>query len=203
MTRRDLVRWQAALWGCALAASIAGCRGGDDDGGGDNGDEVTDCQIFWASTGSNAGRYDIYILDMPIENWTSGEKGYGLTPTGKERLAYFFDEYDVDSDEYVARAVTTGGTFSVTTDSTAEGSAVALTDSGGQVFFEMDGDNVIGAQVGSGGAASFEGVWSDPDPDVLPTPGDGQVILVYHGTSLTIGTHTLFGICYDRSQTAE
>lgn len=159
------------------------------------------CQLVWANRGTNQGRYDVYILDMPADAWTSGTVSLDRSVKGKERVAIFFDELDLDSGTWVARAITTSGSVSVTLDGVDAGQAVSLTDAGGHTFFDLDATDRPGAEVGNGGAASFTGVWSDSSADT-PTPGSGQVDLSIGGSAVTLGNGNpaapiVYGECYD------
>lgn len=194
----------------AALAPLAACSGGGGGGGDDDDDTIdpTHCQILWSNLGSAADRYDLYVIDMPIEDWTTGEKIYTLD-VSNEIVALFYDEYDFVDRIYAARAITTAGTFNVTVNSTSSGQPVQLADAGSQQFFDINGNEEVGMQVGSGGIASFDGSWSDLDPDVPPDPGTGSVVLTYEGDSLTIGqttgTSTAFvnyAVCYENESFA-
>lgn len=195
------------LLGAAIAAiaSFSACSGGKAGGDDDDDDTIvpTHCQILWSNIGTAADRYDLYVIDMPIDEWVTGEKNYTLD-VSNEVVALFYDEYDFVDGLYSARAITTAGTFNVTVASTSAGQPVTLTDAGSQQFFDIDGNEEVGMLVGSGGIASFDGNWSDLDPDVAPDPGTGSVVLTYQGNSLTIGQTTGTGtayvnyaVCYD------
>lgn len=150
------------------------------------------CQILWSNLGTGANRYDVYVVDMPIELWTTGTKTYSLVP-GARVTALFYDEYDFANAMFAARAITTSGTFEVTTASTASGSSIVLNDPGAQTYFDPE----TGALVGSGGTATFDGNWSSPNPTEPPDPGTGSVTLNYQGADLNIGVSFVnYGVCY-------
>lgn len=195
----------------SLAVGVAACSGG----GSANEDPpgLTNCQIVWANQGSFAGRFDVYIIDMPIEAWTDGDKTYDTTIAGSEIAAIYYDEIALSGSNdgiYLSRGITTAGTFSVTaSQGTNQGEPVMVTDDGNQLYFALNGNDDIGLERGDGGAAAFTGVWSDPqtDPPVNPTPGQpgGRVTLNYdtsgNGTrsALSIGAFTRYAVCYDVS----
>lgn len=147
------------------------------------------CQIVWANNGSMMGRFDIYLVDMPIESWTTGTKSYDNVLTN----AVFYDELQVSTNEYVALGIATAGTFDIVVAGTGVGESVQLTDDGGQLFH----DEMTNAFVGSGGAASFTGVWSAPGAIDPGDPSSG-VTLTWMGSPLSIGTYTTYAICYVR-----
>ncbi len=160
------------------------------------------CQILWSAHGANVGRFDLYVVAMFDHDWTSGTKALDRT---QGRFALFYDEYEPDSGEYVARAMATNGTLTVTVSSgsLAVGSAVSLLDTGGKVYFDVNSlDQVNGPVIGSGGEADFDGVWSANNADI-PTPGSGLVEFVYHGSSLTIGTYTRYAQCQPVAETGD
>lgn len=157
---------------------------------------LTNCQIFWSNLGAGQERYDIYVVDMPIDLWSTGQKTYTLD-VGDEVVALFYDEYDFANATYAARAITTSGTFDVTVGATSSGGLVTLDDPGSQQYFELASSGNVGLQVGSGGTATFDGNWSNPDPDVPPDPGAGSVSLSYMGSDLTIGVSFVnYAVCY-------
>ena len=196
---RSLLVGAAAL---ALAAGpMAGCSGGGDDDDDDDGaGDLNYCQILWSSAGANVDRYDVYIVDMPIEDWTTGQKEFE-NGSSNQRVGLVYDEYSFEEREWVSSAVTTGGTFNVTVASTSMGGLVQFSDDGLQYYFEIEGDGDLGAAVASGGQGVFDGEWSDPDPDTAPTGGSGEVTLAYLGSAgeLTFGGFINFAVCYDDS----
>lgn len=154
----------------------------------------TNCQVVWVSPGSVTERYDVYFVDMPIADWTSGTKSLQRVP-GEQRVAVFAADYDFTTSSYASRAMSTAGSITVTVGGTADGDAVTVADAGGHVFFDADGSDVLGLEAGNGGAASFNGVWSPAD---APVPGDvgGQAQLDYHSAPQTVGDYTRFAYCY-------
>ena len=198
MRTRTFQRLLLLALGAATLVPFSACSG---TGGGDDDDdgtiEPTHCQVLWSNIGTNAERYDVYVIDMPIDLWLTGTKTYTLD-VSNEVVAIFYDEYDFVNRVYSARAITTAGTFDITTVSTSAGQPVTLTDPGAQQFFDIDGGGEVGSLVGSGGIASFDGNWSDPDPDAGPDPGTGNVVLTYMGDNLTIGTtYVNYALCYE------
>lgn len=181
-----------------LGVGLSACPGpkGDDDDGPAN----TNCQVVWANDGSTALRYDIYLVDMPIAEWTDGTKEYDYEDT--DRVAIFYDEMLVASNLYLARAITTAGTFSVTaTQGTAIGEPVTLADDGNQVYFDLGANDKAGVYVGSGGVANFASNWSKPcpcPPGALDPDPTARVAISYLNTSYSLGGFTNYAICYRR-----
>ena len=203
--KRTLLRMLLLASAVAASATFVACSGpGGDDDDDDGTINPTHCQVLWSNVGQFQQRYDVYVVDMPIEEWvTQGteERTYTLD-VGSERVAVFYDELDFATDQYDSRAITTAGTFSIAVASTSTGTPVQLDDPGAQQFFEVDGQANTGMFVGSGGIATFTGVWSDPDPAEPPDAGQGSVLLTYHGTALEIGVDFVnFAVCYDEDET--
>lgn len=190
----------AATITAVVAGPLAGCSGGGGDDDDDDGSpDLNYCQILWSSAGENVDRYDVYIVDMPIEDWTTGQKEF-QNGTNNQRVGLVYDEYSFEEREWVSSAVTTGGTFNVTVGSTSMGGLVQFSDDGLQYYFEVEGDGDLGVAIASGGQGVFNGVWSDPDPDVAPTGGAGEVSIGYFGgDTVTIGGFINFAVCYDDS----
>lgn len=200
MRTRTFHRLFLLALGAAALAPFSACSGGGG-GGGDDDDgtiEPTHCQVLWSSLGQSApDRYDVYVVDMPIDLWVSGEQTYTLD-VSNEVVAIFYDEYDFDERVYAGRAITTAGTFTTTVGGTSAGNPVTLSDPGSQEFFDINGNAEVGLLVGSGGVASFDGNWSNPDPEESPDPGTGTVTLTYLGDNLTIGTGFVnYAVCYE------
>ena len=176
-----------------LSLGVAACSSSSS--GDDDDTTLTNCQVVWANSGSASGRFDIYLVDMPIEDWISGTQEYQKV-SGHDHTAVFFDEMLVSSNDYLSRAISTAGTFSVTTDGTNVGDAVTFSDLGGHTFFDVGNDDVSGQEVGNGGAAEFSGVWSDVTTNPTPGAPSGRATLLYHGSALTIGAYTRYAVCY-------
>jgi len=198
MRTRTFQRLLLLALGAAALVPFSACSGGGGDDDDDDGTiEPTHCQVLWSNLGDSQERYDIYVVDMPIDLWLTGEQTYTLD-VSNEVVAIFYDEYDFVDRIYAARAITTAGTFSVTVGGTSAGNPITLTDPGAQEFFDIDGGGEVGSLVGSGGVATFDGNWSDPDPDEQPDPGTGNVAITYMGDNLTIGTSFVnYAICYE------
>lgn len=182
-----------ALSVAALGVGVSACPGpkdDDDDTAGAN----TNCQIVWANSGSVSPRFDIYIVDMPIEQWVDGSLEYNAE---ENRVAIFYNELLVASNAYLSRAITTAGSFSITaTQGTAIGEPVTMNDDGSQLFFDLDANDASGVLVGSGGIANFSSNWSAPgalDPDPA-----ARVSITYLNTPMTLGFYTSYAICYRR-----
>lgn len=189
-----------AIFGAACSSKSGG---GDGATGSPTATALSNCEVLWASPGTNAGHYDIYVVDAPLANWTTGDHSFDLT-VGMETAAAFYDEYDdsVVPPTYLSRAISTNGTYSVVdSGGTDMGQQVTLTDSSGQIFYAINGSGVVGAMVGSGGTGNFQGVWSDPSMPDNPTPGmsGSQIVIKYMGNSVTVGTTITYALCYDAS----
>ena len=184
-------------------APVAACSGGGGDDDDDDSIEPTHCQILWSDDGANQDRYDVYVVDMPIGDWITGTKTYTLD-VADEIVGIYYDEYLFDvTPEWAARAINTSGTFDVTVTSTSQGSLVQLTDDGNQTYFDLDDNEETGYPLLTGGAATFDGVWSDPDPEVVPDPGTGTVALAVVNSSGTValdsplGDFLRYAVCYE------
>lgn len=166
---------------------------------------LSHCQIVWASTGQTQGHYDLFVVDMPIADWTTGTKQYDRSVAGEEHEALFYDEYDPSvspTPGYLSRAITTNGDFNVTVPTdTSPAASVSFVDSSGQLFWALDGSDNIGVQLGSGGTGNFVGVWSDPADGVDPTPGAGTINITYNGTPVAVNgspnAYISYATCYD------
>ena len=166
------------------------------------------CQVLWSSPGTNAGHFDLYVVDAPLASWTTGDHNFDLT-VGMEITALFYDEFDfsVTPHQYLSRAIATSGTYSVTAPGgTTAGQSIAFIDSSAQTFFAIDGSGNLGAQVGMGGTGNFgvgspAGVFSDPTMPNSPTPGAGTINITYNSVPESIGTFN-YALCYDASAPA-
>ena len=161
---------------------------------------VTNCQVDWANSGSVTGRYDVYLVDLPIADWNSGTKDYNFTP-GDQINAVFYKNLLITSNgpgDYASRAMTTSGQFSITVVGTAIGTTVAFNDAGGHQFWNVTGGNQIGVYQGSGGAGQFNGQISDP-ANIVPGTVSSLVALTYQGTSMSVGALTRYSVCYAKA----
>jgi hypothetical protein len=161
----------------------------------------TNCQVVWSNRGTAAGRFNLYILDMPQDQWVTGSVTLDNSIAGKERTAIYYDEMDVPNNVYTSRAIATGGNVTLTVSGTAPGDTVTIADAGGHGYFDFDANDHIGTQSGDGGAASFTGVWSSTSTGVTLSPGNGTVAITYKGSAETIGfgnpnAPLEYGICY-------
>ena len=162
----------------------------------------TNCQVVWSNRGNAAGRYNLYIVDMPKDQWVSGTIALDHSVPGQERTAIVYDELDVDSGSYSSRAIALDGSVTLTIAGTAAGDAITISDAGGHSYFDFNSNNVLGAQTGDGGASSFTGVWSSTAADAMLSPGDGSVAIHYHGAAETIGAGNPdapveYALCYE------
>lgn len=148
----------------------------------------TNCQIAWFTAEAAPGKYDVYVVDMPAADWTTGTKNYGGTHNG-----IFYKGFDLSAQVNAASALATAGTFMITVSSgIAVGESVAFSDPDPQGYVT----GVPGSVIGSGGVGTFHGVWSDPSPSGNPSFGAGTVSLVWATTSFTLGQDATMGICY-------
>lgn len=196
-----------------LALSLTACpRGGDDHGGDDDDDVATTpapfdvCQIVWASADATIPNvYDLFLVDAPKSQWIGGTLDYNVNSP----IGVLYNEKalpsSVNPDPIPASAaITTAGSFQLTLGSgTATGGTVQFSDTPGQMFYSLNpysGD--IGGLVGTGYAMSFDGEWSDPDPDAPLTNGEGTASIVYLDSSLTLGVYGSYAVCYSSATTA-
>lgn len=184
-----------------LVASVAvscGGGGGDDD---DDGATTTStpanvdyCQIVWATP--DEGVFDVFLVDAPIGQWTSGTKSYGINSP----IGVFYNNQPADqSQPALSAAITTSGQFSlVLANGTTTAAGVEFSDASVQNFYAYGQSNgVIGMKVGTGGTGTFSGVWSPPEGPI--TGGSGNITIAYEGTARLIGAQGAYAICYDRS----
>lgn len=197
-TSRHLSVLLLALGSAVIMVAAAACSGGGSSGGNPSG--LTNCQIVWSSPGSVTERYDVYIVDMPIGDWTDGTKDY-IVKAGQSHVGVFYDELLVSSNAYAARAITTSGQFSITaTQGTNIGEPVTFTDDGNQNYFAINGNQDVLDFVGSGGDGTFDGFWSDPNgTSTNPGTASSLVNITYMGTPETLGTYTRYAICYHQN----
>lgn len=148
----------------------------------------TNCQIAWFTAEAAPGKYDVYVVDMPTADWTTGSKNFGGTHNG-----IFYKGFDLSAQVHTASALATAGTFMITVSSgTAVGESIAFNDPDAQGYVT----GVPGSVIGSGGIGTFHGVWSDPSPSGNPSFGAGTVSLVYQTTSFTLGADATMAMCY-------
>jgi hypothetical protein len=194
-----------SLAGLVAAAVIVGACGG---GGGSSNPVAsptpfnpTNCQVAWlTAAASQAGAYQVYVIDMPIANWTTGTKAFSPSAGGNSATFY----YELDLSTSVAKAIghASSGSFAVTAGGTTAGDSISVTDSAGVTLFDATG--LSGAVIASGGTGTFDGVWSDPSPNANPVFGSSSsaISVVYAGSSLSIGAQGSLGICYQQSSFA-
>lgn len=202
---KPVLRVLALTFTAALVASVAvSCSGGGDDDDDDDGSttgtptNVDYCQIVWATP--DEGAFDVFLVDAPIGQWSSGTKSYGINSP----IGVFYNNQPADqSQPALSAAITTSGQFDlVLANGTVTGAGVEFTDTSNQNFFAYGQSNgVIGAKVGTGGTGTFSGVWSPPEGPL--TGGDGNITIAYEGTSRLIGAQGSYAICYDRGATFE
>lgn len=189
----------------------AACSGGGDD---DDANTPTPsptavtpdyCQIAWVNVVPGGdiqdGPFDIYLVDGPLDQWTSGTKNYAVNGL----LGVFYNDATSASPgtiAYADAAVTTAGQFTLTlANGTTTGATVEHEDDTAQTFFALD-NGQVGAEVGTGGTGDFSGTWSDPDATQV-TPGSGLIAITWMNTSMQIGVQGSFAKCYDRTVSFE
>lgn len=185
----------------ATAAVAVACSGG-----GAAGDDTTTtptptpspvdaCQIVWVSADADSSLRDVFLVDAPLADWTTGANSYAVTsPLG---LYYRGKDPSNPAAFALSAAACTSGAFDlVLGNGTVTSASIAFNDSAPQTFFAFDESNAeIGAFVGTGGTGSFSGLWSNPQsPD--PIPGSGTIEIHYLGTSLVLGGITSYATCY-------
>ena len=183
---------------CAAAVAVPACSGDDVSKARPNGPV---CQVLWASPGSLPGRYDIYLLEMAKEAWAQEGEHHFSIESGV--FGMFYDEY-LDGPagaEWETRAIATEGSFVVSTSlgDPYPGTPIVTTDDGNQSYLTLDDGDELGAQLATGGAGGFQGVWST-DGDVEPEPGAGLVTIALGGTAqaLELGTFARYAQCYEQ-----
>lgn len=151
---------------------------------------ATNCEIGWFTAQAAPGKYDAYVVDMPLASWTSGTKTFD----GSGTLGTFYRGLDLSSQAYDVAAVATAGTFLVSvSNGTAAGESVGFTDPDVQAYEQG------GVAVATGGDGSFHGVWSDSGPASNPSYGAGTINMMWQGSSFLLGQDAALAVCYDAS----
>ena len=153
-----------------------GASGDDDD---DGGPAVPYCEIVWIATGSSASTANLYVVEVPMTEWTTGTKTFGDTIGG-----IFLYEADEEGNA-VETAEAANGSFELTVAGTNVGDAVQFSDLDAQTY---DGETQTG--VADDGRGDFDGVLSDPEAETPPA-GTGSIAITYAGASLTIGDESM------------
>jgi hypothetical protein len=159
--------------------------------------EATHCAVLWYRARA-AGRFDLYKVEMPAADWTSGSHAYD----GTSRLGvFYYGLLDADADglfeQYEDAASATSGDFTITSGGLDDGDTVTFQDTQEQSYFGLG--NVLVAVGGTGG---FEGVWSSHEiEDGGASPAfaeDASIALAYSGSSLAFGSasYGAFGYCW-------
>lgn len=180
-------------------AAIAAVSCSGDGGGGPNPEpfEPTDCAVLWYRARA-AGRFDLYKVEMPAADWTTGTRAYD----GTSRLGvFYYGLLDADADglfeQWEDAASATSGDFTITVAGLQDGDAVTFADTQAQSYVGLGG--VLLAMGGTGG---FAGVWSPHEIDegaADPTfAEDASMALAYSGSSLSFGSDSYgaFGYCW-------
>ena len=180
----------------------AACSG---DSGGPSPDpfEPTACSLLWYRA-RPAGRFDLYKVELPASEWTTGPHAYD----GTSRLGvFYYGLFDSDGDGLFEAstdaASATSGDFTLTVEGTDEGDTVVFADTQVQSYLGLGA-----VVIATGGTGGFDGVWSPPGVDGGgddPEYADPATIAVaYSGSSLALGSVDFgaFGLCWDDSVAA-
>lgn len=180
----------APLLALAGIACAAACSKADDAPGA----EPT-CQILWASLGSLQDRFDVYLIEMKEDEWAlNGERTFSFED-GVYGMVY--DEFEEATGLYVGRGVATEGTFTVSSSQgvPAPGGTIAVDDDVPQTYYDLNGaDEVLSTVLGTGGIATFAGVWSD---ESTVTPGSGTAAVTIGTSGQVIGSYVRYAQCFD------
>ena len=204
MTLRPRVLLLGATIAMALVAAFACTSGGPFGGhnsptGSPTNPQVDTCKIVWWNTAqANVAHQDLFQIDAPLADWVTGTAGYAVnSPVG---LVYLDKDPTTQTSIAAAAAICTAGSFDlVLGNATATSASIAFFDGAPQPFYALNQTNgTIGAYVGTGGAGTFHGVWSDP-AGTAPIPGTGTVTVVWEGTTLTLGQQGSYAICYRKA----
>lgn len=196
---------------CALAALAAACS----DETGDPEDEQpitpTRCAIYWARENllDDPATLDVFVVDQPLAAWTSGTGGYGGAGSNVREGLFLHRTPDGSLTAALSVGKTTSGTFQLNVQGTATGDTVSFVDGTAQLLVDARTEANPPA-VGSGGAGSFSGVWSDPAADTsaeIDWAAGATVTVTYLGSSFTLGGAELDGMsayaqCYDAANAA-
>lgn len=198
----------------ALAFSASACPGGssDDDDAADDDDVATTpgntdvCQIVWASADASIPAvFDFFLVDAPTSSWVGGTLDYNVNSP----IGVLYNEKALPSESNpdpiaASAAITTAGNFTITLgNGTATAGTVTFSDAPGQMFYDLHPvSGTIGGLVGTGYAMSFDGEWSDPDPDAVLTNGVGTASIAYLDSSLTLGVYGSYAVCYSSATAA-
>jgi len=202
----------AALAAVALSATACPGGGGDDDD--DDDDDaattpgITDvCQIVWASPDAAIPAvFDFFLIDAPKSAWIGGTLDYNVNSP----IGVLYNEKSLPSKGNpnpiaASAAITTAGNFTITLgNGTATGGTVTFSDAPGQMFYDLHPvSGQITGLVGTGGSATFDGEWSDPDPNATLVNGTGLAYITYLDSSLTLGINDQsYAVCYSSATAA-
>lgn len=199
------------LAAAAAATAVSACS--DEEGTGDDDDGTivpTRCALYWARENAIDGSLDFFSVDMPIGAWvTDSAQTYGGAQLNARQGLFAYRSPDGSLSAAAGVAMTTGGTFAIDVAGTTAGAAVAYTDSSSEVL--VDGRTAVDPPpVGTGGAGSFAGVWSDPAATTfgeIDWATGATLSVTYLGSSLVLGGSELdgmsaYGQCYDAAATS-
>lgn len=199
-----LLLFLAAL--TALAAGVAACS--DEEAGDDDDDTPitpTRCAIYWARENPVDGSLDFFAVDMPLAAWvTNTAQTYGGIQLNAREGTFVYRSPDGSLSAAMGVARTTSGSFALVMGAgTAAGDPVAFEDTSAQILVDARTETSPPA-VGTGGAGSFSGVWSDPAATTQSEIdwATGTLTVTYLGSNLSLGGRALggmsaYGQCYD------
>ena len=154
---------------------------------------VTRCHVVWATQAAGASTSSIFTLNGGLNEFEPGPEN--LSVQGGEALFYSGAVLANDQIEsYAALAAATAGSYSVIGEEPGVGT-LDITSTGADLLFAADASGTLAGQVGSGGAGSFSGTWSNPLVTGPYTPGTGTVTVNYRGSPLTLGSTVSFAYC--------
>ena len=145
------------------------------------------CTFMWMVPEGN-GAFDWYEVDVAGKSWSSGPTDLGATAT-----AFYILGYNPPMLTFDVAGMTTAGSFVLTTTGMDTGAKTSFLDLGGKTFFDATDvlaglSNELGSQVATGGAGTFSGFLSSPDPEAPIVNGDGSVAVHYaNGTTGVFG----------------
>ena len=197
-----IVAQRRGVLSLAAAMAVASCSG--DSGGPQTPSfDPTACSLLWYRA-RPAGIFDLYKVEMPAADWTSGTHAFD----GTSRLGvFYYGLFDGDGDglfEGSADAASaTSGSFTLDVDGVDEGDAVVFDDPTLQSYLGLGA-----VVIATGGTGGFDGVWSSPDVDgggEDPEYADtASIAVAYEGSSLALGSiaYGAFGLCWDDATAA-
>lgn len=163
------------------------------------------CALYWARENPDGATLDVFALDLPAASWATGPGTYGAGRRGW--FAYATPDGSLSA--AAGLAVVTAGQFSLTVAGTDAGDAVSFVDGTAQALVDARVASNPPA-VGTGGAGSFDGVWSDPgasEAALIDWAAGATMTVTWLGSSITLGGGALggmsaYGQCYSEDLAA-